>query len=120
MSYSHLVCLGDMHNLPYKDESFDVIFCSCTLFYSDRPQRAAAEFRRVARPGAIFALMQDVSSTEFLDYSIARWGFPVYDPVSMAYLLFPGGDFQILYSSFCKPNLSMVNGASSAIIVKGI
>lgn len=120
MSYSQLVSIGDMHDLPYKDESFDVIFSSCTLFYSDIPQRAAAEFRRVARPGAIFALMQDVSSPDFLDYSISRWGFPVYDPVSMAYLLFPGGNFQILYSSFCKPNLNMVNGASSALIVKSI
>lgn len=56
MSYSPRVDLGDMHALPYAESSFDFVFCSYTLSYSDNPRRAAAEIVRVAKDGGSVAI----------------------------------------------------------------
>ena len=48
--------LGDFHQLPYADESFDQMFCIEAFCYaSDLPQ-AFAEAARVLRPGGCFTL----------------------------------------------------------------
>ena len=52
----HLNTLGlsgrlcDMHDLMFKDNTIDGIFCSHTLEHSTRPYEALSEFRRVLRP----------------------------------------------------------------------
>jgi SAM-dependent methyltransferase len=51
ISYSPHVRLGDMHRLPFPDDSFDAVIVPYTLSYSDAPAAAAAEFARVCRPG---------------------------------------------------------------------
>ena len=55
LSYSDTIDLGDMHDMPYEDASFDVIVAGWVFSYSTDPDRAAAEMHRVARPGAIIA-----------------------------------------------------------------
>ena len=35
--------------LPYKDNSFDFIFCNSVIFYVDPPEKALREFRRVLK-----------------------------------------------------------------------
>ena len=50
-SYSPLIDVGDMHQLPYKDESYGAVTCAWTLSYSTAPQRAAKEMMRVVRRG---------------------------------------------------------------------
>ncbi len=43
--------VGDMHELPFDDESFDAVLLFNTLTYAHKPERAVAEARRVLRPG---------------------------------------------------------------------
>ena len=45
-----------MHDMPYEDSSFDVVFLG-PLNYSDERPKAARETLRVARDGAIVAVM---------------------------------------------------------------
>ena len=45
------VRLGDIHNLPFPRDSFDVVTIHQVLHYLDDPERAIAEAARVLRPG---------------------------------------------------------------------
>jgi SAM-dependent methyltransferase len=56
ISYSPWVDVGNMHNLPYDDNSWDVVILGWVLPYSDDQQRAAAEVVRVCRNGGIVAI----------------------------------------------------------------
>jgi SAM-dependent methyltransferase len=56
ISYSPLVDLGDMHNMPYPDKSFDVIILGWVIGYSTDNARVAKEVRRVAKSGAVVAV----------------------------------------------------------------
>ena len=47
ISSSPLVDVGDMHKLPYKDKSFDIVISSWVLGYSRDPQLAVDEMVRV-------------------------------------------------------------------------
>ena len=38
ISYSPWIDLGDMHNLPYKDNSFDIIICGWVIAYSNKKE----------------------------------------------------------------------------------
>lgn len=61
-SYSPLVDVGDMHDLPYADASFSSLICGWTLSYSARPDVAAKEMQRVLRPGGYLVVsMQKVA-----------------------------------------------------------
>ena len=48
------VAVGE--NLPFKDEMFDLAFCTQTLGYAEDPFRIVAEIHRILRPGAAFIL----------------------------------------------------------------
>ena len=56
MSYSEFVDVGDMHHMPYEDDTFDIVFVGWTLTYSKDLQRVADECLRVAKPGAYVAI----------------------------------------------------------------
>ena len=56
ISYSPWVDLGDMHAMPYADNSWDAIMFGWVLAYSDDKQRAADELIRVAKNGAVIAI----------------------------------------------------------------
>lgn len=56
ITYSPRIKLGDMHNMPFADDSFDVVVASRVLGYSETPGRAAAEFIRVSKPGGLVAI----------------------------------------------------------------
>jgi SAM-dependent methyltransferase len=43
---------GDSQNLPYPDDSFDVVINECAVGIPDDPRRVVSEMRRVAKPGA--------------------------------------------------------------------
>ncbi|MEO8606551.1 MAG: class I SAM-dependent methyltransferase [Chloroflexota bacterium] len=42
---------GDAEELPYEDASFDVVFSLFGAMFAPQPERVAAEFARVCRPG---------------------------------------------------------------------
>lgn len=56
ISYSPLVKLGDMHEMPFEADSFDVIVLGWVLAYSNDVAKAVAETVRVAKPGAYVAV----------------------------------------------------------------
>ena len=56
ISYSPWIDLGDMHNLPYKDNSFDIIICGWVIAYSNKKETAAKEMLRVSKNGAVIAI----------------------------------------------------------------
>ena len=56
ISYSEFVDLGDMHDMPYEDDAFDVVFLGWVLGYSRDCQKAANETIRVTKPGGYVAV----------------------------------------------------------------
>lgn len=55
-SYSPKIDVGDMHELPYENNSFDIVTASRVLGYSEDQPKAAAEMIRVAKPGGVIAV----------------------------------------------------------------
>ncbi|MGE5278669.1 MAG: class I SAM-dependent methyltransferase, partial [Acidobacteriota bacterium] len=47
---------GDAEDLPYPDSSFDVVASIFGAMFAPRPERVAAELRRVCRPGGMIAM----------------------------------------------------------------
>lgn len=56
ISYSPWIDLGDMHDMPYGDASFDAVVAGWVLAYSDDMELAGAELMRVVRPGGVVAV----------------------------------------------------------------
>lgn len=48
-SYSPKITLGDMHSIPFEDNTFDIIFVCWVLVYSEDNQKAVDEITRVAK-----------------------------------------------------------------------
>lgn len=53
ISYSPFVEIGDMHNLRFADDTFDIVLLSHVLPYSSAPKKAAHELCRVAKHGGL-------------------------------------------------------------------
>lgn len=45
---------GFSHALPFKDQSFDIVFCSWLLEHLENPQLDLGEIGRVLKPGGVF------------------------------------------------------------------
>jgi len=56
ISYSPYITLGDMHNIPFGDEAFDIVICGWTLPYSKQPSIVAKEIVRVAKKNGLIAV----------------------------------------------------------------
>jgi SAM-dependent methyltransferase len=56
ISYSPWVDCGNMHAMPYEDNSWDAIILGWVMTYSDNVQLAAREVIRVAKDGALIAI----------------------------------------------------------------
>jgi ubiquinone/menaquinone biosynthesis C-methylase UbiE len=54
---------GDATQMPFPDRSFDLIVSNLGLNNFDDPVTAMAEYRRVARPGALLALATNLQGT---------------------------------------------------------
>jgi SAM-dependent methyltransferase len=50
---------GDIHNLPFPNDSFDVVLCSETLEHVTDFERATSELMRVARGGVVITVPHD-------------------------------------------------------------
>ncbi len=55
-SYSPWIEVGNMHKMPYPDNSFDVVIAGWVLTYSSDPDQACREFLRVAGNRGIIAI----------------------------------------------------------------
>lgn len=56
LSYSPWVDLGNMHQMPYANDSWDAIMLGWVLTYSTEPQKAADELVRVTKNGGLIAI----------------------------------------------------------------
>jgi hypothetical protein len=56
ISYSPWVEIGDMHQMPYKDNSWDAVLMGWVIAYSNEPEVAAKEVVRVAKNGSVVAI----------------------------------------------------------------
>lgn len=70
ISYSPWIDVGDMHAMPYADESWDAVILGWVLAYSLDQRRAAEECMRVLRPGGLVAV--GVEYNPLSDDEIAR------------------------------------------------
>jgi hypothetical protein len=67
ISYSPRIDLGDMHDMPFADDSFDAVICGWTLSYSTNPGKAAQEMMRVSKPGGLIAIGVEYSELSAKD-----------------------------------------------------
>jgi len=73
ISYSPFITLGDMHKIPFDDDSFDVVVSSFCLSYSDDAITACKEITRVVRDSGIVVMGEEYQSIhENTDY----WATP--------------------------------------------
>ena len=56
ISYSPLIEVGDMHNMPFEDNSFDIVICGWVIAYSNNKQKAASEIIRVLKNNGIASI----------------------------------------------------------------
>ena len=56
ISYSPWIDIGDMHCMPYNDNTFDVVISGWVLGYSDNPELACQEMLRVSKDDCIIAI----------------------------------------------------------------
>ena len=71
---------GDMHQLPFADESFDHVFAMHALSYSRNPNRLLAEAQRLLRPGGrlVLAVVRRHAHEEIMRaFDHANQGFEV-------------------------------------------
>lgn len=78
--------VGDAHNLPFNNESFEVVVCSEMLEHADNPQKVISEIERVLKPGGRVVLT-------------TRFAYPVHD-VPNDYWRFTPQGLQKLFSAF--------------------
>jgi len=52
---------ADIFDLPFEDDSFDVVFSQAVLFHLSNPQKALAEIKRALRPGGLVALRDPIN-----------------------------------------------------------
>jgi SAM-dependent methyltransferase len=66
-TYSPLIQSGDMHALPFQNESLSAVICGWTLSYSLEPSRAAEEMSRVLKPGGYIVLAVQKVAPGFIE-----------------------------------------------------
>jgi len=56
ISYSPWIEVGDMHDMPFQDNSFDIVICGWAIAYSNNKPKAAGEIIRVLKHHGIVSL----------------------------------------------------------------
>jgi SAM-dependent methyltransferase len=70
------IIVGDMHSLPFADNSFDVLICGWVIAYSENRTIAASEITRVLKPNGIFSIGVSFT-TESNETQILKRGYLV-------------------------------------------
>ena len=50
----HQFLVGDMHKLPFEDETFDFVYSSLAVHYSDQPDKVYSEVQRILKQDGMF------------------------------------------------------------------
>ena len=114
---------ADAQDLPFEDNSFDVVLCQFgVMFFPDKP-RAYAEALRVLRPGGrfLFNVWDDIAENEFADVvtQVATRLLPDKPPRFMARTPHGHGDADQLRrdlatAGFTRIDIETVTGTSTA------
>ena len=72
--------VGDMHDMPFDDEYFDIVISSHSLEHSYNPQKAINEIQRVAKDTALIGIEVPItnaygSSPEWIKTGSDNWNF---------------------------------------------
>lgn len=69
---------GDIHSLPFKDDTFDVVHSQAVFEHVADPFSAAAELLRVTKPGGLVltevAFMQPLHAVPYHFFNMTLWG----------------------------------------------
>ncbi len=68
---------GDCENLPFSDDSFDVVTCSMSFHHYPNPEKFFASLNRVLRPGGRFILRDMASSSSLLMWVFNHIEIPI-------------------------------------------
>lgn len=92
--------LGDIHHLPFADNSQDAIICIAVLEHVENPIQAASELYRVLKPGGyLFVYLP------FLYYYHAQKGY------YQDYWRFTSDSIDVLFKNFSQKEICPVRGA---------
>lgn len=70
--YPHLnIKTGDIYNLPYKDNSFDLVICTEVLEHLENPQNAINELKRVSSKYILFTVPNE---PWWMLFNFTKWG----------------------------------------------
>ncbi len=96
---------ADIHNLPFKDEEFDVVLCSETIEHITDKQKSIAELLRVARKAVVITVPHEPKEKveQNIKNGIAHGHIHSFDLESFDYL--KGLGYQVIRS---KTNSSLV------------
>lgn len=101
----HPDIVGDIHDLPFADNSLDAIICLSVLEHVEDPMRASRELYRVLKPGgALFVY------APFLFYYHAEQGY------YKDYWRFSSDALQLLYKDFSSLELEASRGAIETVL----
>lgn len=58
--------VGSTYNLPFPNQSFDVVTLNCTIEHLDRPQKALSEVKRVLKNGGLFLSITPIEKEKYV------------------------------------------------------
>lgn len=79
-SYSPLIRLGDMHNLDFNNDEFDIVLMGWCLAYSNNKKKALSEVKRVLTKNGLLVIGYTVSKTLTDQDQINARGYLVRSP----------------------------------------
>ncbi|MBP6060427.1 MAG: methyltransferase domain-containing protein [Candidatus Pacebacteria bacterium] len=117
ISYSPYIQIGDMHQMCFQSESFDIVIAGWVLVYSQNPELAAKEIVRVSKDQAIIAVTASYNNTS-PEVIIERYGsldakrFDTLDSIKKAF----DGHIDFIYFQQAVDPL-FVNDIASPILI---
>ncbi len=102
--------LGDIHKMPFADNSFDKVFTINTVYFWDKPEQVLSELRRVIKEGGeLFIGMRTKEDMEQL-HSVTQHNFILRSMLELEELLRKGGFSDVHYTVYSDPLAKKVTG----------
>ena len=116
ISYSKFIDLGDMHDMPYDNNSFDIVLLPWVLGYSGDIPKAVEETLRVAKPGAYIGVGGE-SDPNDKDTSTGKHIDQVWDRVDTLIDLFGDEVGQVIFKQDKHPLYKKLNLKQNVTVI---